>query len=202
MTPKVFICYRREDSQDVAGRIYDRLVSDLTRANVFKDTDSIQLGKDWRRAVRKSVQQCNVVLAIIGPNWLTAVDDKGKRRLDARDDAVRFELETALEKNIPVIPLLAGGAKMPQDSVLPSGIRPISRRQGLPIRSDPDFSRDMALLLNSIRNNGMAGSSDNAQLVQIKLSIPDGLTLPQEHELMGALRCLMRIENVEVVLRC
>jgi len=79
---KVFISYRRDDSADIAGRIYDRLADHFGRDAIFKDVDSIPLGVDFKKYLEGVVSQCVVELVVIGKTWLTAADDKGKRRLD------------------------------------------------------------------------------------------------------------------------
>ena len=99
----VFISYRRGDAGDVVGRIYDRLVNEFGKPRVFKDVDSIPLGVDFRKHLSDSVGKCRVFLAIISRGWVQQGD--GVRRLDQPNDFVRIEMEAALHRNIPVIPL-------------------------------------------------------------------------------------------------
>jgi hypothetical protein len=147
---RVFVSYRREDSRDVAGRIYDRLVGHLGSANVFKDVDSIPLGVDFRTHIQEAVERCDVLLAVIGPVWSTVMDPQGSRRLDDRSDFVRLEIAAALERGIRVIPLLVGGATMPRDVELPEEIRDLAFRNAAPVRADPDFHRDMDRLIHAL----------------------------------------------------
>jgi ABC-type iron transport system FetAB ATPase subunit len=94
--PSIFISYRRSDSQDVAGRIYDRLAQHFGKEAIFKDVDDIPGGEDFRIFLQTTLQQCKVVLAIIGPDWVNALDEQGRRRLDNPADWVRVEIEEAL----------------------------------------------------------------------------------------------------------
>lgn len=147
---KIFISYRRSDSADIAGRIYDRLIGKFGRNPVFKDVDSIPLGLDFKEYLDEQVGKCDVLLAIIGDQWLEASDASGNRRLDNPADFVRIEIESALERNIPVIPLLVRGAQMPTKENLPSSLRKLVYRNGIPIRPDPDFHRDMDRLIKAL----------------------------------------------------
>lgn len=146
----IFISYRRSDSADIAGRIYDRLIGRFGRDPIFKDVDSIPLGYDFKEYLDKKVGECDVLLAIIGDRWLEAADAEGKIRLEDPADFVRIEIESALQRGIPVIPLLVRGAGMPIEESLPQGLRKLVYRNGIPIRSDPDFHRDMDRLIGSL----------------------------------------------------
>src|SRR5947209_6983867 len=103
--PKIFISYRREDSTLFTGRIHDRLAPHFGRDCVFMDMDAIPFGVDFRKHLTDAVAGCDVLLAIIGDKWLT-VSQNGQRRLDDPRDFVRIEIETALMRGIPVIPVL------------------------------------------------------------------------------------------------
>jgi len=146
----IFVSYRRSDSADIAGRIYDRLIGRFGKDPVFKDVDSIPLGFDFKEYLGKKVGECDVLLAVIGDRWLEATDPSGKNRLDDPTDFVRIEIESALERGIPVIPLLVRDAKMPSEESLPSSLRKLVYRNGTPIRSDPDFHRDMDRLISAL----------------------------------------------------
>src|SRR5262245_42929758 len=110
----IFISYRRADSQDVTGRIYDRLIASFSQNQVFKDVDNIPLGVSFPTHLRQMLGKAGVVLVIIGPTWVTVRDDTGQRRLDDPNDFVRLEVETALRASLPVIPVLVSYARMPQ----------------------------------------------------------------------------------------
>jgi hypothetical protein len=146
----IFVSYRRSDSADIAGRIYDRLIGKFGKGPIFKDVDSIPLGLDFKEYLDMKVGECDVFLAIIGNEWVSASDSTGKRRLDDPTDFVRIEIESALERKIPVIPLLVRDAHMPREDDLPSSLRKLVYRNGTPIRSDPDFHRDMDRLIAAL----------------------------------------------------
>ena len=148
VTPAIFISYRREDSSDVTGRIYDRLCQHFGKENVFKDVDSIPLGVDFRKHLGNSVGQCNVLLTIIGRQWMTG--EKGKRRIDDARDFVRIEMEAALKRDIPVVPVLVQGSSIPAVDDLPELLQSLAYRNGIPVRSDPDFHGDMDRLIKGI----------------------------------------------------
>lgn len=150
MMNKIFISYRREDAADVTGRINDRLRQRYGEGSVFTDVDNIPFGVDFRIHLDKEVSKCNVLLAIIGRNWLNVKNDKDQPRLNDPTDFVRIEIESALRRSIPVIPLLVHGIKMPSTAALPEPLRELTFRNGIPIRPDPDFHKDMDRLIKGL----------------------------------------------------
>lgn len=145
---RVFISYRRDETAYPAGWLYDRLVEHFD-GEVFKDIDSIELGDDWVDAITAAVASCDVMLALIGDEWLTITDDTGQRRLDDPADFVRLEVETALRRDVRVIPILVDGAQMPRAAELPPGMAPLVRRQAMelsPARFDFDTGRLLEVL--------------------------------------------------------
>ena len=147
---KVFISYRRKDSQYIADRIYDSIERELKEENVFRDIDSIQFGRDFRRILQDAVGRCDALLVVIGPRWLGETDEAGRRRVDDPGDWVRIEIETALERDIPVIPLLVDGAPLPRGEDLPPSLQGLVYRHGMPVRPDPDFRHDMGRLIKAL----------------------------------------------------
>jgi molecular chaperone DnaK len=145
--PSVFVCYRRDDTADITGRIYDRLASAFTKERVFKDVDSIPLGIDFRQHLAEAVGECSVFLAVIGRNWL------GAGRINDPRDFVRIELEAALKRQIPLVPVLVQGASVPSDADLPPTIAELAYRHGTSVRPDPDFHNDMDRLIRSIERH-------------------------------------------------
>jgi hypothetical protein len=147
--PKIFISYRRADSAPVAGRIDDHLTQAFGRENVFKDSWSIQAGQDFRAAIREALVNVNVLLVIIGPDWINLTDSSGVRRLDMPNDFVRSEVEIGLQdRDTVVIPVLVHGARMPRPDELPISIRELAFRNAIQVRDDPDFRRDMDELIH------------------------------------------------------
>jgi hypothetical protein len=126
----VFISYRRTDSDVAAGRLADDLTEILGPGRVFRDIDSLEAGEDFPRALERALDSCAVVIALIGPRWSSAVNDKGERRLDDSKDWVRLEIARALERDIRVIPVLVS-TTMPQESELPADLAPLLRRNAV-----------------------------------------------------------------------
>jgi len=147
---KILISYRREDSADVTGRIYDRLIQVFPQS-VFRDVDSIPLGVDFRTYLDEQVAKCDVFLAVIGRDWLKGKGRKGKSRLEDPGDFVRIEIESTLKRQIPVIPVLVAGAKIPEAQRLPASIQNVSYRNGIVVRPDPDFHKDMDRLIAHLK---------------------------------------------------
>ena len=147
---KILISYRREDSADVTGRIYDRLIQVFPQA-VFRDVDSIPLGIDFQAYLDEQVAKCDVFLAVIGRDWMKAKSRKGKSRLEDPGDFVRIEIESALKREIPVIPVLVQGATIPKAERLPPSMQSLSYRNGIVVRPDPDFHKDMDRLIAHLK---------------------------------------------------
>ena len=147
---RLFISYRRDDSAYIADRISEKLTQRFGREAVFKDVDSIPLGQDFRTHLRDAVGQCDVLMAIIGREWLLVRGEDGERRLDDPRDSVRIEIESALERNIPVIPVLVQGAPVPKEKDLPETLKALSYRNAQPVRPDPDFATDLERLMRGI----------------------------------------------------
>jgi hypothetical protein len=146
---RIFISYRREDTAYPAGWLYDRLVDHFGGGQVFKDIDSIVLGDDFVDVITEAVQSCDVLLALIGDEWLTVTDSQGNRRIDDPDDFVRLELEAALSRSVRVIPILVDGASMPKAEELPDSLKKLVRRQALeltPSRFEFDTNRLVKVL--------------------------------------------------------
>ncbi len=154
---KILISYRREDSADVTGRIYDRLIQQFGQEAIFKDVDSIPLGVDFRIYLDEQVAKCEVFLAVIGRDWMKKRGSKGKSRLDDPGDFVRIEIESALKRQIPVIPVLVSGASIPPAERLPTSVQDLSYRNGIAVRVDPDFHRDMDRLIEYLKKLPASG---------------------------------------------
>jgi hypothetical protein len=147
--PKLFISYRRDDSASAAGRIYDRLAAYFGRDAIFKDVDNIPVGQNFEQIIVNALQQSAVTLVLIGPQWATVANDRG-RRLDDPQDPVRIEVETALRRGGPVIPLFVEGAAAPNVATLPPSIRPLFAQNALQARNDPWFDGDMSQLATTL----------------------------------------------------
>ena len=151
---RVFICYRRDDTGDVAGRLFDKLQGVLGVASCFKDVNSIPLGEDFRIHLNRELESCTVVLVAIGRSWLSATNAQSLPRLSDPNDVVRTEIEIAMSRNIPVVPVLFNKAMLPSKDELPPSIRDLAFRQAVEIRPDPHFHSDAQLLINNIIKSG------------------------------------------------
>jgi len=147
--PRLFISYRRNDTQMVAGRLRESLAAHFGDRAIFRDKNSIAPGEDWTKAIEEGLTGGVVVLALIGPSWATARDEGGHRRLDDPTDWNRVELERALERNSRVIPLLVDDAKMPAESEFPEPLKPLARSNALKLRDD-DWDSDIDRLVRAL----------------------------------------------------
>jgi len=145
----IFISYRREETAANAGRLYDRLSGRFGDDRVFMDVDSVAYGVDFTNAVVDAVSRCDVLLVIIGRDWLAISDAKGRKRLDNPDDWVRIEIETALQRDIRVVPVLVDGADLPQANDLPLSLQPLTRRQALEL-SHSGFQAEVTRLIAAV----------------------------------------------------
>ena len=144
--PGVFISYRREDTGGAAGRLYDRLCAHFGSGCVFRDVDTIAPGDRFDRTIDERLAMADVVVALIGPEWVTSSDVHGRARLHEPRDFVRLEIATALRRDIPIIPALFGNARMPRADELPPDLAPLASRQAIEI-DDPDFHEDVSRLI-------------------------------------------------------
>src|SRR6185436_17728712 len=150
MAGKIFVNYRRDDSIGMAGRLHDRLAHTFGRAKLFMDVDHIPAGTDFVAHLNSQVAECDVILVVIGPNWLGMKDESGERRLDNPDDFVAIEIAAALARDIRVIPVLVDGARMPKASELPESLNPLARRQAVDVRHT-HFGHDAEALVARMR---------------------------------------------------
>jgi hypothetical protein len=141
MRELIFISYRREDASGEARSIYQELASVFPK-HLFMDVDSITKGRDFGLALTDTLKRCSVMLVLVGQRWLDARDDSGKRKLDDPNDFVRLEIAAALKRNIPLIPVLIQGTKMPKADELPDDLKPLAMRQAAIITHE-NFSGDM-----------------------------------------------------------
>jgi hypothetical protein len=151
---KIFISYRRDDSSGHAGRLFDHLTDHFGSEHVFMDVDTIRPGEDFRRAIEKAVGSCEVVLVMVGRQWLTITDAQGRRRLEDPADFVRAEVASALANpTVRVIPVLIQGARMPGASDLPDSLQDLAYRNAAELR-DNSFQLDADRLIKDIERSG------------------------------------------------
>jgi TIR domain len=145
----VFISYRRDESAGYAGRIADSFEEYFGEDKVFRDIDSLEPGLDFAEAIERALESSEVLVAVIGKNWLTATDAAGQRRLENPDDFVRVEIATALKRNMRVIPVLVQGASMPGTDELPEDLAPLTRRNAFELH-DTGWTDDIRRLITVI----------------------------------------------------
>jgi TIR domain len=137
MAGLAFVSYRREDTGPLAQSLYLELKGRFGSGQLFMDVNSVPVGNPWPSLVQDKLQKATVVLAVIGPAWLTTSDQYGRRRLDKAEDWVRLELETALAQRKPIIPLLVGHGISPlPDEALPDELHGLFRLPCMWLRPD------------------------------------------------------------------
>ncbi|MDQ6829885.1 MAG: toll/interleukin-1 receptor domain-containing protein [Gemmatimonadota bacterium] len=148
---KIFISYRRDDSAGYVGRLYDGLRGRYDASSLFMDVDHIQPGEDFVAKLEQAVAECDVVLVVIGRNWITAADPEGQRRLEDPNDFVRVEVAAALSRDVRVVPVLVDHAVMPAATLFPSDLRSLSRRQAASLRHE-SWPEDLARLMRGLEH--------------------------------------------------
>ena len=154
----IFISYRRDDKAAAAcaGRLYDRLTQQFGEEQIFMDIDTLKAGVDFVDVIEKTVERSDVLIAMIGDEWLEARDERGNRRLDNPEDWVRLEIATALKKEeLLVVPTLVYGAAMPRSQDLPRPLKKLARRQAAEI-THKNFHHDVDSLIEDLSDADVA----------------------------------------------
>lgn len=147
-----FISYRRDDCEGQAGRLYDDLIRQFGEGSVFMDVVAIDPGLDFRKVIDNSLSSCGVLLALIGPTWLDAKDESGRRRLDNPLDLVRLETATALKRDIPVVPVLVARAQMPKEDQLPDDLKELAYRNSVEL-THARWDSDVQVLIKALQRH-------------------------------------------------
>jgi hypothetical protein len=158
----IFISYRRDDSEGEAGRLSDDLAQTFQEGSVFMDVNAIQPGRDFRKAIDESIHKCSVLLAVVGRDWLESKNASGQRRLDEETDFVRLEIASALQRDIPVVPVLVRGARMPSADQLPADLRELAYRNAVEL-THARWKSDVRVLIQALRPY-MGGSGEEVPL--------------------------------------
>lgn len=147
----IFVSYRRQDSQSAAGRLSDHLKEHLLGVPIFRDVETIEPGMDFVEVIERALASCAVLIAVIGPRWVSVTDDAGRRRLDNPNDYTRLEIATALRRSgVRVIPVLVDGATMPAAEDLPADLEGLARRNAIEL-SDKRWEYDVSQLVVTLR---------------------------------------------------
>jgi len=152
-TASIFISYRRDDSADVTGRIYDRLTEHFGKGRVFKDVDSIPLGVNFKQHLENAVMGCRLLLVVMGQRWSGREAGGGRSNITDPVDFVRIEIETAIQRSLPIIPVLVQGVRIPRPEDLPDSLRPLVYYSAIEVRPDPDFHSDVTRLITGIEGH-------------------------------------------------
>jgi hypothetical protein len=195
--PRITISYRRDDSLDITGRIFDRLVGHFGRKAVFRDIDNIPPGADFRRHVERMLDESDIVLEIVGPRWIGPGDEQG--RLASAADPVRLEIETALRKNKPLIPVLVSRAVMPHADALPGSLHDFAYRNAVQVDSGQDFDLDVDRLIRGmerILRTGEEREGDEAVRNKRyrKISLPKSTAVSNDPNIQKFNRWLERMD--------
>lgn len=151
--PGIFISYRRQDTRAEARAIYERLSRDLPGERIFIDLEGIDYGVDFSRVIDEQLKQCQVALVLIGERWLEVGPvsaGAGRRRIDDENDFVRLETRAVLQRDIRVVPVLVGDARLPSSDELPEDLRPLLRRNKFDLDFET-FDADMGRLVASLK---------------------------------------------------
>ncbi|MHC4954836.1 MAG: toll/interleukin-1 receptor domain-containing protein [Planctomycetota bacterium] len=164
---KIFINYRRDDSLGVAGRLDDTLGEYFGEERVFRDTGDIEVGADFANVLDETVGSADAVIVLIGSKWLSATDESGQKRLHDPNDWVAREIASALEKQLPVFPVLIEGTPMPRAEDLPESLKPLVRYNAASI-SDSRWNSDVTRLAKAVAFD-IPGSEAERKLDRVRL---------------------------------
>jgi hypothetical protein len=146
---KIFISYRREDAPDAAGRIADRLIDHFGIGSIFFDIDTVPIGVDYRDHIDEVISSCDIVLVIIGDQWLSK-DSDGVPFLHSDANWAHVEISAALKRGIPVVPVLVESAGLPEPEGLPESIRSLVFRNAVEVRTGRSFQGHVDRLIKEI----------------------------------------------------
>jgi TIR domain len=147
----IFLSYRRSDSAGDAGRLYERLASRYEAERVFQDIDTIEPGADLAELINGTVEACDVMLVVIGRRWLETEELSGRRRIDEPRDFVHLEIKAALDRGVPILPVLIQGADPLNYQELPEDIALLAQRQPANI-TDNRWHDDVDQLIRLLAN--------------------------------------------------
>jgi regulator of protease activity HflC (stomatin/prohibitin superfamily) len=154
--PKIFLCYRREDTRWAARSIYESLSDKYGHEQVFRDIDSTPAGVRFSTWIEARIGQCNAMIVLIGDAWFSAKDEAGQRRLELPEDWVRKEIEAGLRRKVPIVPVCVQGARMPTEDELPSSIADLAGFQSTEV-TDSRWDFDVERLLQAVDDRISSG---------------------------------------------
>ncbi len=169
MSGLAFLSYRRSDSAAQAQALYVQLKARYGSGQLYMDANSIDTGAKWPVVIASALSRATVILALVGPQWLTSSDEYGRRRLDSKSDWVRRELEHAMRSDVSVIPVLIGSTELPPRAALPKSIRDLPGQQAFRLHDDAaSWMDDVRALGDRLLSHGLTDTDVR----------PDALPLP------------------------
>lgn len=169
--PTVFISHRQADTRQIAGRLYGHLASTFGQAHVLMNVEDIPAWVDVTEHLRDQIDQCDIMLVIVGPLWISARNAQGIRCLESPEDVVRREIEMGQHRALPLILVLVDDAPAPSIDDLPPSLRAVSRAPRLIVRPDPHFRQDAQWVVNQIAHH----THEQSDLAQAE-SVPPAAT--------------------------
>ena len=171
----VFISYRRQDSQQVCEELFRHLTKNLPGLKVFMDVEGIAPGRKWKAELEKEVKKCQVLIVLMGPDWISIENDEGIRRITERKDYVRQEISSAIRNHKSIIPILVNGATIPNEVELPYSIKHLTRHQAF--RLSDNIEADAMILADRIKVAIKEKKGEDKKRVFSKLIEPIGIVL-------------------------
>lgn len=169
---RIFVNFRNPDGAMASTCIYLQLKAKFGERNVFKSCYSIPLGDSYPETLLEAAGSCDVMLAIIGPEWTS---ESNLARLHRPEDWVRRELATALHKGRRVIPVLLANAKMPTPATLPHDLQPVATLQYRRY-SDRDAEHDLDRLAENVVElvSGLVAATPTTAVGSLRVEELDG----------------------------
>lgn len=146
---RIFVSYRREDTAGYSGRLFDTLTKAFGSKNVFRDIEQIGPGQDFGSAIGRAIESSDILVALIGRQWLKITDDSGRRRIDDPRDFVQLEIAGALKRQMKVIPVLVEDAALPRAQDLPATLAQLVQLQAFNLR-DERWEQDAVRLVKAM----------------------------------------------------
>jgi len=185
----IFISYRRSDG-DIVGRMHDALARTFGPNAVFQDVEDLGAGRRFRPQLESAIESSRIVIAVIGPDWV-------QERLKSESDVLRQELELALRKGVPIVPVTLNTAVLPDPRSVPTTLRRIFDYQSFVVRSGAEFGASMNRLVEALRPIlGLPGSAERSTGETRGLGAAEWYAKARSHASLGerseALACLTR----------
>lgn len=192
---RIFISYRRSDTEGYAGRLEDALKGYFGEHRVFRDVGGISPGEDFKHKIEESMERTGALIVLIGPNWLVS-ETGGKPRLHEPGDQVADEIKAALDRKRVIVPVLVEGASMPREENLPDGLKELTRRNAVSI-SDVGWVYDTTRLARVLAID-VSGSVAERRLDSLKLLVLSLLIVPMVFTLVMFARADVREASIRV----